>query len=67
MTLYASPYGRRYHRFPDCNGLNATLVAECYSATIPTITRATANRRGLTPCAVCKPPPLLSVVPSTRR
>ncbi|CAI9417296.1 hypothetical protein [Nocardioides sp. T2.26MG-1] len=63
MTFYASPYGgRRYHGNPCCNGLNSTEMAQCMTG-VPSITRADVVRRGLTPCRVCLPPPLLTAVP----
>lgn len=62
MKLYASARsGRRYHRYRECIGLNSTDLA---GDPIPAITHAEAARRGLTPCAVCSPPPLLTVVAS---
>lgn len=66
MTLYASPHGgRRYHAYPTCNGLNSTDLSMLYTQSVPAITRADAVRRGLTPCQVCKPSPLLAVVLNT--
>lgn len=66
MTLYASPYGgRRYHAYPTCGGLNSTELSMLYTQSVPAVTRADVVRRGLTPCRVCQPPPMLAVVPAT--
>lgn len=63
MKIYASPYGgRRYHSDPVCTGLNSTEIARAGYDVIPTITRVEARRRGLTPCQVCKPTPLLVAI-----
>lgn len=63
MKIYASPYGgRRYHSDPLCTGLNATEMAQAGYADVPVVTRREAARRGLTPCQVCKPPPLLVAI-----
>lgn len=65
MTVYASPYGGRcYHSRPNCNGLNATALAT-WGRDDWSLTRGEAKSRGLTPCRVCKPPPLLTVVAVT--
>lgn len=68
MKLYAAPTGTRYHSDALCLGLNSFHMANggTYETGgyVPTVTRAQAQRRGLTPCGVCKPPPLLTVVAS---
>lgn len=59
--IYASPYGgRRHHAMPHCNGLNSADAAMLRD--VPPITRTEAVRRGLEPCRLCKPPPLLTVI-----
>lgn len=66
LALYASPYGgKKYHRTETCEGLNATCIANQITG-VPPITRTEIRRRGLTPCAICKPPPMLSVATEER-
>lgn len=63
VKIYASPYGgKRYHDSPHCVGLNSSAMSMLWSRDVPTVTRAEAERRGLTPCKVCQPPPLLRAV-----
>lgn len=63
-TLYAVTGGRCYHRRDTCDGLNGYHTSSGGWRDVPTIARATAAQRGLKPCGVCKPPPLLGVVPT---
>lgn len=64
VPLYATPFGKTYHRDALCTGLNAWYTANGHNATVPEVSRPVARRRGLKPCFVCGPPPLLRVVTS---
>lgn len=63
MKLYASKHGGRYHQDPEC-GL--TYDARQALGGLPrawtTITATEARKRALTPCRVCRPPVLLTVI-----
>lgn len=59
--IYATPTGARFHGSVCCNGLNAYDTSVCGERPAPTVTRAEARRRRLTPCSVCRPSPLLTV------
>lgn len=62
--LYASGRkGRRYHRNEACTGLNSVAW---WGDTIVTVTRKEARERGLQPCAICKPAPLLTALTEAR-
>lgn len=66
VVFYATPTGVCYHRDALCLGLNSYHMANGGTfetgGYVPTVTRAEAARRGLTPCGSCKPPPLLKAV-----
>lgn len=62
VTLYAVQGGTRYHRSDFCEGLNAHAAAYGNGRPVPTVTRRQVVARGLTPCKVCLPPPMLTVV-----
>lgn len=62
--IYATPTGKRYHGSIYCNGLNSYAVSTLSrpDMTPPTVTRAEARQRNLTPCNVCRPAPFLAVL-----
>lgn len=66
VRLYATPSGKRYHRDLMCDGLNAWYCQADRSwhgdQAPPTVTMAQARDRGLTPCSMCQPPPMLTVI-----
>jgi hypothetical protein len=60
--LYATPRGTRYHRHYACVGLNSWATWNGIERLPPTVTQREAARRGLQPCKVCQPSPLLALV-----
>lgn len=67
-TFYATPRGARYHRDEMCTGLTSHHIAEGSAFSIesrtPRVTPAEIRRLNLRPCLTCKPPPMLSIVPT---
>ena len=52
---YATPGGRRYHRYAHCEGLNSWSLAHG-DRLPPAVSLAEVRARGLAPCVICQPP-----------